>query len=100
MTEQKRRSRSRGIVRLIRLATLAATIAVVAKELQKPRDQRTWTGELGSFVPYDLRVPTLDRVRERVWNADGPIVSPKVFGIGWTVNAGRIARLVQERRGA
>jgi len=64
--------------------------AALIKELQKPADQRTWHGFVASLVPYDFRVPTPDRLKDRLWNPDGPILSPHVFGVGWTLNAGRI----------
>ena len=39
------------------------------------------------FIPYDLRFPTLSRIRERMWNREDPrIFTPRVFGAGWTVN--------------
>ncbi len=42
-------------------------------------------------IPYDLRPPTIERIRERVWNPDNPrIVVPRVFGAGWTINLGRL----------
>ena len=38
-------------------------------------------------VPYDFRVPTLERVRSRWWNPDDPrLFTPHVFGIGWSAN--------------
>lgn len=38
-------------------------------------------------VPYDLRFPTPARIRERMWNPDDPrVITPRVFGAGWTVN--------------
>jgi hypothetical protein len=41
-------------------------------------------------VPYDFRLPTWARVRERMWAPDRPgLLSPQVFGVGWTVNLGR-----------
>ena len=44
-------------------------------------------GRILGLVPYDLRVPTLARTRERVWNAgDERFFVPTVFGAGWTVN--------------
>ena len=36
----------------------------VITELRKPEEERTWHGKLAGFVPYELRPPTLDRVRE------------------------------------
>ncbi len=44
-----------------------------------------WGKILG--IPYDLRFPTPARIRERMWNPDDPrIVTPRVFGAGWTIN--------------
>lgn len=44
-------------------------------------------GEILGLVPYDFRFPTLEKVRERMWNPeDGRILQPRVFGIGWTLN--------------
>ncbi len=38
-------------------------------------------------MPYDFRVPTLGRIKERMWNPDDPrVVVPRVFGAGWTIN--------------
>ena len=65
--------------------------AAVTTELRKPADQRTWEGAIAGRIPYDLRRPTLARARERIWNpADRRIIVPTVFGVGWTVNLGRL----------
>jgi hypothetical protein len=65
--------------------------AALATELRKPRDERTWEGRIAGLVPYDLRRPTMARVHERLWNpADRHILVPTVFGVGWTVNLGRL----------
>jgi len=38
-------------------------------------------------VPYDFRMPTPGRIKERMWNPDDPrVITPRVFGAGWTVN--------------
>jgi hypothetical protein len=82
------------IRRLVRWVALGLTAAAVAQELRKPPGERRWTGTVGGFVPYDFRVPTLDRARERLWNPDSSkIVSPQVFRVGWSLNFGRLARL-------
>ena len=70
----------------------------VAQELRKPQAQREWHGRVAGAVPYDLRPPSVDRIRSRVWDPDNPkIVMPQVFGVGWTLNLGRLKRLAQER---
>ena len=82
----KPRSRWRGLgLGLILIGT------AVAVELRKPAEERTWEGRIAGLVPYDLRPPTLARVRERLWNpTDRHIFVPTVFGVGWTVNFGRL----------
>jgi hypothetical protein len=70
---------------------LAALGAAVATELKKPAEERTWHGTIAGFIPYDLRRPTADSVREKLWNPTGNFWSPQVFGVGWTPNLGRLA---------
>ena len=38
------------------------------------------------YMPYDWRMPTLQRLKARVWLPGGPMFRPKVFGWGWTLN--------------
>jgi len=91
--------RARPFTRLVRLAGVALVAAAIAQELRKQPQDRTWTGTLGGFVPYDFRPPTLARLRERMWAPDEPrIFTPNVFGVGWTVNVGRLARLADTAR--
>lgn len=67
----------------------------IGTELAKPPSDRTWEGRICGFVPYDLRLPTLERARSRLWDPDSAqIITPRVFGVGWTVNAGRVAKLL------
>lgn len=66
----------------------------IGTELAKPPSVRTWEGRIGGIVPYDLRFPTLDRLRERYWNPDSErVITKQPFGVGWTLNVGRVARL-------
>ena len=37
-------------------------------------------------MPYDLRKPTWERLKERWWNKDGPMFTPKLWGWGWDLN--------------
>lgn len=72
--------------------------AVIMKELRKSPGERTWHGKLG-IVPYDLRPPTLARVRSTFWNPDDRrVVVPHAYGVGWTINVAalvnRVRRLV------
>ena len=73
----------------------------VAQELRKPPAEREWHGRLAGVVPYDLRRPTVARVRERIWAPEDPrVLMPRAIGIGWDVNLGRLLRLARSRLGA
>ncbi|HZR52344.1 MAG TPA: hypothetical protein VFB06_22890, partial [Streptosporangiaceae bacterium] len=78
--------RSKGIA-----AGLAAIGVAVATELKKPAEERTWHGEIAGFIPYDLRPPTVDGAKRKLWDPTGKFWSPSVFGVGWTPNLGRLA---------
>jgi len=85
---------------LVRVAVLALATAAVVKELRLPADERTWHGKVVGFVPYDFRMPTIERIKQRVWDPEGDhLLSPHVFGVGWTVNLGRVYTLVREKAG-
>jgi hypothetical protein len=81
--------------RIVKLAAFAVTVAAVVEQLRLPADRRTWEGRVGGLVPYDFRTPTLDRAKARWWNPqDDRLFVPTVFGVGWTINAARVARLL------
>jgi hypothetical protein len=82
---------------LVEVAVIALTVAAVARELSRPRAERTWQGRIAR-VPYDFRAPSLRRLRAGVWQpGQSAVVVPKSFGLGWTVNFGSIA--ARKRRG-
>ncbi|MCG2799405.1 MAG: DUF5808 domain-containing protein [Cellulomonas sp.] len=90
------RCRCQGFGDAVRLVAIGLTVAAVVKELRTPAAERTWNGIIAGFVPYDFRVPTCDRIRERVWNPEGEhLVSPHVFGVGWTLNVGKAVALAR-----
>ena len=92
---RRRRARLQRLARLLSIALLAAA---VVRELRRPDDEREWHGRLGGVVPYELRVPTPQRARERWWSPDDPrLLQPAVFGVGWTLNVGRLLRLLRRR---
>jgi hypothetical protein len=72
-------------------------VAAVIKELSLPRQDRTWHGRLLG-VPYDFRLPTMAKVRERLWSPANPnLLVPHAFGMGWTLNLGRLRTLLVSR---
>jgi hypothetical protein len=84
---------------LVRVASMAVTIAAVAQELRRPPQERRWHGRVAGFVPYDFRLPTLERMRASWWSpTDERVLTPQVWGVGWTVNFGRVVRLSRESR--
>ena len=84
--------------KLVRAAGLALVVGAVVAELRKPAGERTWHGRLVGFVPYDLRPPTVARVKAAWWSPDNPrILTDRAFGVGWAVNLGRLVRLARER---
>lgn len=81
--------------RIVKLAAFAVTVAAIVEQLRLPADRRTWEGRVGGLVPYDFRMPTLERAKSRWWNpADDRVFVPTVFGVGWTINAARVGRLL------
>ena len=101
MTLEKPKRKPKPKIRsVVRVATMALTATAVVQELRKPAGQRTWHGQVGGLVPYDFRRPTLERVRGALWNPDSErLVTPQVFGVGWTLNVGRLLRLLRGARG-
>ncbi|HEY8476668.1 MAG TPA: DUF5808 domain-containing protein [Chloroflexota bacterium] len=82
----------RGVATLLGLALVAAA---VARELSLPPAERTWHGRLLGVVPYDFRLPTRERLRAAYWDPENPrLLTAQPFGVGWTLNLARLARLV------
>jgi hypothetical protein len=81
---------------LVRTLGIGLVLVAIGKELRKPKAERGWHGQIAGFVPYDLRLPTLDRLRSSVWNPDSSrLLTPQPFGVGWSLN---LARLLQRGR--
>ncbi|MDR0483144.1 MAG: hypothetical protein LBH13_08350 [Cellulomonadaceae bacterium] len=81
-----------GPNKLVIAAVAGLAITAVVSELAKPAEERTWTGFVAKVVPYDFTVPTVDKIKARLWNPEGPVLGPHIFGIGWTPNFGRLAQ--------
>jgi hypothetical protein len=60
--------------------------AAIVQQLQQTPEERTWNGKIAG-IPYDFRLPTVDRIRDTFWNKNtSKIFLPQVFGIGWSIN--------------
>jgi len=85
----------KGLRRLATLIGLALLAAALIQELRKRPEDRRWHGKVAGAVPYDFRPPTWQRVKTTYWNPDdADVVKDKVFGVGWDVNFGAVARKV------
>jgi hypothetical protein len=85
------------LARLIRTIAWMALVGAIYQELRKPPEARTWHGKVAGSIPYDFRVPTLDRVREAYWDpSSDQIFSENVIGVGWAVNIPTAARKISE----
>lgn len=89
-----KRKRSGGI-NVVKLVAAGLVVAAVIKELRLPRDQRTWHGSIAGFVPYDFRVPTLEKIKATFWNPAGSVIVGRPFGVGWTINLGALVTKVR-----
>ncbi len=80
---------------LIRTAVIAAVGGAIYQELRKPSAERTWHGKLLGFVPYDFRLPNLQRLRDTYWNtSSNRIFTDKPIGVGWSINIPAVLRRV------
>jgi len=96
--KRQRSQRSKWVGRGVLLGLVGAAVVT---ELRKPKEERSWHGKLVGFVPYELRPPTLERVRDTYWSPeDVHVFKPAVWGVGWSVNVGRVMRLVRGDPGA
>jgi hypothetical protein len=60
--------------------------AAIVDQLRRPTDERTWQGTIFG-IPYDFRPPTLEKLRNTVWNKEtAELFVPHAFGIGWSIN--------------
>ena len=78
---------SRWFARIIQVAVISLTMAAICQELEKPKEERSWHGRIACFVPYDFRLPTIERLKEAYWNPyDSRFFTPEAFGVGWAIN--------------
>jgi len=77
----------KDILNLARTAIWLAFFGAIYQELKKPAAERTWHGKVAGIVPYDFRVPDLQRIKDAYWNPDSDVLfTEKVIGVGWSVN--------------
>ncbi len=85
--------------RLMKVATFGLLLGAIHEEMNKPEDQRTWNGTVAGVVPYDFRPPTFERLKTALWSpGDERLITPHPWGVGWTINMGRLLRVIQGLR--
>ena len=68
--------------KVIKVAVAAVFVATAVYAVREKKPRGVFYG-----IPYDFRVPTPERIRERLWNPDDPrVLTPMVFGAGWSIN--------------
>jgi len=85
------------LAKLIRTLAWLAIGAAIYQEVRKPPAERTWHGKVAGSIPYDFRVPTIEKFREAYWDPDTDrVFSDRVIGVGWAVNIPVAARRLSE----
>jgi len=78
---------SRFCSRVCQVAGVVLLLTALFQEMEKPPEKRYWHGKVLGGVPYDFRLPTLERLRNRFWNPyDERLLIPTIFGVGWAIN--------------
>ena len=81
--------KNRGVKPLdVLTGTILVTLvgSAVAQQLSLPANERTWHGKVAG-IPYDFRVPTVEKLRNTFWNKDtASVLVPHAFGMGWSIN--------------
>lgn len=87
----------KDLIGLVRTAIWLAFFGALYQELKKPAEERTWHGKVAGVVPYDFRVPDLQRIRQAYWDPDSDVLfTEKVIGVGWSVNVPVAIRKLSE----
>ena len=72
---------------IIQVTAFTLILAAIGQELEKPKEERKWHGRVACVIPYDFRMPTIERIKETYWNPyDGRTFTPQLFGVGWAIN--------------
>ncbi len=77
----------KDLLKVVRALIWLAFFGAIYQELKKPAEERTWHGKVAGVVPYDFRLPDLQRVRAAYWAPDSDVLfTEQVVGVGWSVN--------------
>ncbi|HLH63257.1 MAG TPA: DUF5808 domain-containing protein [Ktedonobacteraceae bacterium] len=87
MAKRKKRGKFLSPGNILWFVVLVALFGLaINQQLLLPPEERTWHGSVLG-IPYDFRVPTIEKLRATLWNKDNPqLLVPRAFGMGWTIN--------------
>jgi hypothetical protein len=87
----------KDILNLVRTAIWLAFFGAIYQELKKPPEERTWHGKVAGIVPYDFRIPDLQRLKAAYWSPESDVLfTENVIGVGWSVNLPVAARKISQ----
>jgi hypothetical protein len=87
----------KDLLNLVRTLIWLAFFGALYQELKKPAEERTWHGKVAGVVPYDFRIPDLQRLKEAYWAPESDVLfTEKVLGVGWSVNLPVAVRRLSE----
>ena len=80
--------------RLFFFATIIVSGLAVLDQMRRPAAERDWHGTV-AFVPYDFRMPSVQRFLAAWWNPDDArLFTPRDFGVGWAINVPRLLAIM------
>ena len=72
----------------LRLIVSTFMVATIVYAIRTKQSDGAFLG-----VPFEFRLPTPTRVRQRLWNPeDSRIFTPHVLGVGWSVNVYQVLK--------
>ena len=88
-----------ALIWLARTAVIGAVLGAIYVELRKAPEERTWNGRLLGVVPYDFRLPSVEKLRQAYWNPHSPkLFTDRPLGVGWSINIPTVLRRLGVRR--
>jgi hypothetical protein len=85
--DSKRKRRNNTLIGTTSSAIAVSLVAAaIWDQLRRLPAERTWHGTVLN-VPYDFRLPTVERLQKTFWNnEDARVFVPHAFGVGWSIN--------------
>jgi hypothetical protein len=67
----------------------------LVQELAMAPERRLWHGRIGGLIPYDFRLPTVDRMLNAYCDPESDrVFTDMPFGVGWGINVAGLVRRI------